>query len=103
MAEYIERVPKCHECIHDGVCYMQEICNDIEEQLREFGCDNFKPAADVVEVRHGYWIESVVAETDTSKLINWWCSECSIVVDRNNDNYCPNCGADMRGDGNVDL
>ena len=50
MAEYINREPNCKNCIHDGVCYMQEVCNDIDEQLKDFGCDDFKPTADVVEV-----------------------------------------------------
>lgn len=55
MAEYINREPNCKNFIHDGVCYMQEVCNDIDEQLKDFGCDDFKPTADVVEVRHGKW------------------------------------------------
>jgi hypothetical protein len=29
---------------------MQEVCNDIDEQLRDFGCDDFKSTAYVVEV-----------------------------------------------------
>lgn len=53
---------------------------------------------DAEPVRHGKWIEVVVAETDTSRLINWECSECAIVVDHNTDNYCPNCGARMDGE-----
>ena len=56
------------------------------------------PTVDAEPVRHGKWIEIVVAETDTSRLINWECSECTIVVDRNTDNYCPNCGARMDGE-----
>lgn len=56
-----------------------------------------QPTADVVEVRHGEWIESVVIETDISKLIHWSCSYCGIVVDRNTDNFCPHCGAKMDG------
>ena len=56
------------------------------------------PTVDAEPVRHGKWIEIVVAETDTSRLINWECSECAIVVDHNTDNYCPNCGARMVGE-----
>ena len=46
------------------------------------------PAADVVEVRHGYWISGL----DTV------CSVCKIdvdVYDVERFNYCPNCGAKM--------
>lgn len=56
------------------------------------------PTVDAEPVRHGKWIELVVAETDTGRLIHWSCSECAIVVDHNTDNYCPNCGARMDGE-----
>lgn len=57
------------------------------------------PAADVVEVKHAEW-EKVI----------WWqhqnryeCNECSLcgcrVKPKVTYNYCPNCGAKMRGDG----
>ena len=43
------------------------------------------PAADVVPVRHGKWIDS---------SNGWMCSECE--VDNTYDkHYCPNCGALM--------
>lgn len=32
---------KCEDCIHKEVCYDREVCNDIEEQIKEFGCENF--------------------------------------------------------------
>lgn len=31
----------CKDCIHDGVCYLQEVCSDIEEQLEKFGCEDY--------------------------------------------------------------
>ena len=31
----------CRDCLHDGVCYTQEVCNDIEQQLKDFGCKDF--------------------------------------------------------------
>jgi hypothetical protein len=40
----------CKDCIHDGVCYLQEVTNDIDEQLREFGCEDFKNKADFFEI-----------------------------------------------------
>lgn len=49
------------------------------------------PVADVVEVRHGEWIEY-----QTPNII--CCSECDwgTGVDEKTFKYCPNCGADMR-------
>lgn len=40
----------CYDCIHNGVCYLQEVTNDIEEQLREFGCENYKCKEDFAEI-----------------------------------------------------
>lgn len=33
---------KCEYCVHNGVCYTQETCVDIEEQIKEFGCHAYK-------------------------------------------------------------
>ena len=46
------------------------------------------PAADVVEVKRGYWIE-------VTKNMSWKCSECG-ELSCCNPNFCHNCGADMR-------
>lgn len=40
----------CENCIHNGVCYVQEVTNDIEEQLEEFGCENYKSTTNFAEV-----------------------------------------------------
>ena len=40
----------CKDCIHDGVCYLQEICVDIKIQLQEFGCNDFKNKSRFVEL-----------------------------------------------------
>lgn len=32
----------CEYCIHKEVCYDKEVCNNIEEQIKEFGCENFR-------------------------------------------------------------
>jgi predicted RNA-binding Zn-ribbon protein involved in translation (DUF1610 family) len=58
------------------------------------------PAADVVEVKHGKWAEA----HDTSGHNYQRCTECGIYIQDiffANDydaNFCPNCGADMRGE-----
>ena len=48
----------CKDCIHNEVCYMRETCNDIEEQIKEFGCMDFISRADVQKIKHGKWIEN---------------------------------------------
>ena len=49
------------------------------------------PTADVVEVVHGEWIDK-----GEDYMIRWTCSNCGR-RDTHIYNFCPNCGADMRG------
>ena len=52
------------------------------------------PAADVSPVRHGRWVK---------RGCKWQCTQCKVLMSidgtpkENLLNYCPNCGADMRG------
>ena len=55
------------------------------------------PTADVVERKRGKWIEI------NDGLVKGYCSQCEwLSYYYENEiigmNYCPNCGADMRGD-----
>lgn len=84
----------CKDCIHNEVCHMREVCNDIDEQIKEFGCMDFIARADVQEVKHGEW-----EYIGTDKMGNVFrCSQCCgrIGLDKETD-YCPNCGAKMDG------
>jgi hypothetical protein len=104
----------CKDCIHSGVCVL---C-----QLNQT-CLAFKNKADVVEVRHGWWM----LEAHNERVNYRWnvtaeCSECcngekkiwagffpnvpdylakSVALQEAEqvelDNYCPNCGAKMDG------
>lgn len=53
------------------------------------------PIIDAVPVRHGIWMPR-----EEGKVYPFWerytCSVCGEHAD--NTKYCPNCGADMRGD-----
>ena len=60
------------------------------------------PTADVRENVRGEWVTptekvySIDGEDITSAYKE--CNRCHKVYVRTNDNFCPNCGADMRGD-----
>lgn len=41
---------ECKDCLHNGVCYTQETCNDIEQQLKEFECNDFKDRSEWVHL-----------------------------------------------------
>lgn len=108
MAEYIERealladirdsYQKLHE-IYNGLKFENEraICGaelttfcEILMRIKDW------PAADVVEVKRGRWIWN-------EECCCWVCSNCYLSALNNwrglstESNYCPNCGADMRG------
>lgn len=53
------------------------------------------PAADVREVKRGKWIR-----TSYRKGFGYKCSVCGKIYNKrkNRLNFCPNCGADMRGE-----
>ena len=51
------------------------------------------------ERKHGYWIEShehVYIGNGVKEWTNWYCSECDAPNDKLTD-FCPSCGADLRG------
>jgi hypothetical protein len=57
------------------------------------------PTVDAVEVKHGRW--SPVTYGLGVTVTRWMCSNCKKYENSySRTNYCPNCGADMRGDGN---
>jgi len=99
MAEYIEResllkqmegycsVNCGHEHGEDPLCpscFMNDAIILVEDQ----------PAADVQPVKHGKWIYNKPPDDWIMSL--YTCSICRNLEDGHPD-YCPNCGADMRG------
>ena len=97
MPEYIEREALLRALEEDG--YGRGI-------LRAIMFVKDQSVADVVEVRHGKWVE-------TQEPLGWCdvdCAECSVcheswIVDEDSSiddyeymwHYCPNCGAKMDG------
>ena len=51
------------------------------------------PTADVVEQKHGEWINT---RQDAPMFGFYYCSLCGRRRTSPQDNFCPNCGADMR-------
>jgi len=100
MSDYISR----EELLKD--LYSREYTNF---QSRDFiALVQYQDKADVRENIHGEWI-SHREHCEINNLIPSglgsyiWCSECDCGIDskyfhRVNHNFCPNCGADMRGE-----
>ena len=99
MAEYIGcrncESPDCKGC---NLKNLETMLNNgkFDCLMNENRCIN--PAADVAPVRHGRWI------LDEKRYVIY-CSECSAPVSyypnikdvRDENHYCPNCGAKMDG------
>ena len=78
-----------------------EKCDDICPQFAQI------PDADVRPVAKAYWIGEGDGYAGGEMVYDVWsCSNCGYTVDEGDNeppryNFCPNCGADMRGgDGN---
>ena len=56
------------------------------------------PSADVQPVKHGKWLPIIEAnEYGDAYQCGTYCSECGETL-QSEPNFCPNCGADMRGE-----
>ena len=93
MAEYIESI--CRRCFHSYVCEQFNEHRDSNNEKCHFFNDHFVPAADVVPVVHGRWINPTVPKRYGGGLL---CSACRKSADWTY-NYCPNCGARMDEEG----
>lgn len=82
----------CDDCFHKDVCRLDG--NEILEW-----CSAMMPSADVVKVKHGEWINPEMGYEVCSV-----CGYCFAVYDEHDyqieRNFCPKCGADMRGETN---
>ena len=56
------------------------------------------PAVDVVEVRRGEWVKKLLFVMHNDDVFAYTCSICG-KESGTPYNYCPHCGADMRGEG----
>ena len=85
---------ECAKCIHKEVCKTAETCDGYAPW-----CKHFK------EQKKGRWINDQVEGFSpfVDSLPIWidvmQCSVCKEYIDGSHPkNYCPNCGADMRGE-----
>ena len=99
MAEYIKR----SEAIEFTKQNTPNINGETTMQCVERSLLNV-PAADVVEVVHGEWIithdfdDNYEAMRPLGRVVR--CSVCGYPTGHVKTNFCPECGADMRGDEN---
>ena len=78
---------------------LQQAYKEIHGGKRSLLIDT-EPTADVRENVRGEWIEDKKAEQEHQLIFHkvWTCSQCGERQCRlKGSNFCPNCGADMRG------
>lgn len=94
MAEYIDRNRIGEILFHYSRMQSDEVKNvllEVAKGVREI------PAADVVERKRGKWIHIPGGESEFDAGDSYFCDQCSS-LEWEDSNFCPNCGADMRGD-----
>ena len=84
--------------------YCENICRCAKDKCDKNKCPIWTaPAADVVEVKHGQWIQA--AAYNDGILNTAYCSECKTyqrIGDWDFYPYCPFCGAKMNGERKAD-
>ena len=85
----------CKDCIHHKSCFNMALrCGYKAEALDGAEtCEDFKNKSDYAEVKHGEW-ERIIRN---GKPRGIKCSLCGKHI-HFHENFCPECGADMRGD-----
>lgn len=87
----LQRLTGINSAVEQGIKYYNAVYNLIKEQ----------PTSDVVEVKHGYWVEDIKEITPFNgivpikALVGYRCSVCNRPEFRK-EPYC-NCGAKMDG------
>ena len=79
----------CFECQHYEACQSWNIGSLVRTAADN--CVNYRASVDVRSVVRGKWID-----TD-NYYQRWKCSVCGCHTRDAAPNFCPNCGANMRG------
>lgn len=99
MAEYIER-----ESLYEKAYWHGEhpnVSNPFPDGVDAIDIEDVDaiPAADVVPVRHGRWVDRIVDENEVIQpwMKRYYCSECLEGGNQSWFKFCPNCGTKMDG------
>ena len=101
MKEYIERAVTL-QAIDSNISHLRVVAGesallnravDLVQYTRDFIAN--VPAADVVERKRGEWGKVYRSKVTVN---DGYVSTCCDMWNERKSNFCPNCGADMRGD-----
>ena len=90
--ESIEELPSAEPPYQYSKAYVEQIRG--ERDILQDMVDN------MAEPKTGEWVNRERCQVDEDAYEVATCSECGaeITIEYPHDNYCPNCGADMRGE-----
>lgn len=116
MSNKVDRGATCKSCLHFDVCCAHwafssdgtRTANDYKMLMAgKTPCTTFfKQGSDVVDARRGKWVNKDRKGVSADGYM--FCSECDVMIPNCDDltryclstlYFCPNCGADMRGNG----
>lgn len=88
-----------YKCVHNPTSE-RCTCSDIAQICIRI--TEFATFSDVQPIKHGRWIGIIEYCKKNGYIpsgmgIYYWCSECDKEEQKTSD-FCPNCGADMRGE-----
>ena len=89
---------KCKDCLHMELCARDERLTEFSPE-QEALCVMFADRSRYVLREKGEWKPKLEYDFDVSEdvVCGFHCSLCGAYFPYV-DNFCPNCGADMRGD-----
>lgn len=102
LAKKLGMASKCEDCPN---CTQIKFCG-LSQELMEV-CDAIEDAPTIDPVKHGMWepVGSTIMGDSFGELAwgkMYRCSECGfvrhVIKDSEHYKFCPNCGADMRGE-----
>lgn len=75
----------------DGILYVP--LKDVNKHLQNL--PSVQP-----ERKKGRWkhVDPITEAISPKGWMPWYCSECGVGVGKHQTTFCPNCGADMRGE-----
>lgn len=111
MAEYIEREAVCNDCKNLKICLDKSTCP--VGRASAISSDSLRPKGHWIwkhryrggfRQRKGYDAEGnfhIINVDESYEIDDPYCSECGMLNESIFLNFCPNCGADMRGNKNA--
>ena len=82
----------CENCLHNGVCFRQEVTNDINKWIEENGgCEHYKAKREKME-----WVGFPCDGVWSTRCGNIECArKIPFGCNPNEFNYCPFCGSEV--------